>query len=222
MDINCPECDRIISSRSKKCPFCGFSSQQLFRSIEQGKLTEIKKRHRREQRIAKSREHWNKIEYGNGYDVSNESASSYWIRKENWSCCDDKKEFIEKYTDIELENKIREYAGRRENRDKIYYHLGQFKKNNPEWCAANEIPAFKDGMKVPNMTELDWYNVDKKKFDLCEHIDMATQMVTNSLGVWTEKQAEILFSSGVSPNKLRNAYPSYSQFIAGIIDKNIQ
>lgn len=75
-----------------------------------------------------------------------------------------------------------------------------------------------------NEKTVDWYNVGKKRLVLSsdENINMATQMVTNSLGVWTEKQAEILFSSGVSPNKLRNAYPSYSQFIAGIIDKNIQ
>lgn len=139
----------------------------------------------------------------------------------------DKQKFVEKYANVKLERKINEYVNNRENHNEIYEYLESFKEKNPEWCFRNEIPAFERKetdwgeirtCKIPNMKSLDWYNVGKKRFDLSEYDYMATQMVTNSLGVWTGRQAEILFDADVSPNRLEDPFPSYYQF--HFIDKS--
>lgn len=129
-------------------------------------------------------------------------------------------EFVDEYSDVELERKIKEYVNNRENHNEIYEYLGRFKEENSEWCFRNEIPAFEniksdDGeiraCKIPNTEYLDWYNVDKKRFDLCQHANMATQMIVNSLGIWTEEQAEILFNANIDFD-LKEPFPSYYQF----------
>lgn len=140
---------------------------------------------------------------------------------------DSRQKFVNEYSDIGLELKIEKYINNPQNQNEIYDYLELFKRNNHRWCYVNEVPVFKrretnlgkaEYYKASNEETIDWYNVGKKRLTLSsdDNINMATQMVANSLGVWTRWQASLLFDAGVSAKLMHQGFPTYCDFIGGV------